>query len=128
MVLLDTHTFVWLASDLKMLSPKARQTIDKADNLYLSSASVWEVGLLVKKGRLTLPLEASEFVERAVKQHGIMEIPIDGTIALASVGLPMIHNDPFDRVIVATARIYRMSIVSKDQVIPTYPRTKVLWE
>jgi len=128
MLLLDTHAFVWLASAQKNLSLRAKQAIlQNADELYISSISALEIAILVKRNRLRLPVGAGEFVERALQQHGIYEIPVDRRVAIASTSLPDIHNDPFDRIILATALLKDMSILSKDRVIPKYNDVKVIW-
>lgn len=128
MLLFDTHALVWLASTPKNLSDRARHAIRQhSDELYLSSISALEIAILAKRNRLSLPVAVEEFVDRALRQHGIHEIPLDRQIAIASTRLPDIHNDPFDRVIIATAQLNGMSILSKDQIIPQYPEVKVVW-
>jgi PIN domain nuclease of toxin-antitoxin system len=128
MLLLDTHAFVWLASDSTRLTQDAKQAIrTHADDLHLSSISALEIGLLVKRERLDLPVAPGAFIERALEQHGVEEVMVDREIALASVGLPDLHNDPFDRIIIATALAGGMSILTKDTVIPTYPGVKTIW-
>lgn len=128
MLLLDTHVIVWLASAQKNLSLRVKQAIrQNAEELFISSISALEIAILVKRNRLRLPVGAGEFVERALKQHGIHEIPVDRQIAIASASLPDIHNDPFDRIILATALLNGMSILSKDRVIPQYRDMKVIW-
>lgn len=128
MLLLDTHAFVWLASAPKELSPPARRAIqENADNLYISSISALEIAILVKRKRLSLPLDPAEFIDRALRQHGIREIPLDRSIAIASTRLPDIHNDPFDRIMVATAQLNGMSIVSRDRILRSYPEVKIIW-
>jgi PIN domain nuclease of toxin-antitoxin system len=128
MLLFDTHALVWLASTPKNLSARARHAIQQhSDELYVSSISALEIAILVKRNRLSLPVAVEEFVDRALRQHGILEIPLDRQIAIASTRLPDIHNDPFDRIIIATALLNGMSILSKDQIIPRYPEVKVVW-
>jgi PIN domain nuclease of toxin-antitoxin system len=128
MLLFDTHAFVWLASDPKELSLPAKRAIqDNADSLYISSISALEIAILVKRNRLVLPLEPAEFIDRALKQHRIHEIPVDRSIAIASTVLPDVHNDPFDRIIIATARLNGMSIVSRDRLLRSYPEVEIIW-
>jgi PIN domain nuclease of toxin-antitoxin system len=128
MLLLDTHAFVWLASDPAQLPPTARGAIcQEAARLFLSSISALEIGLLIKRGRLELPLSPSEFIARALAHHGIHEIPVDHEIALASTALPDLHNDPFDRILVATAQARNLRLVSKDAQLTRYPGTRVVW-
>ena len=128
MLLLDTHAFVWLASAPEELSPRARRAIrENAGHLYISAISALEIAILVKRNRLSLPLLPDEFIRRALKQHNLHEIPVDRSIAITSTMLPDLHSDLFDRIIIATARLERMSILTKDRVIPRYPDVKVIW-
>jgi PIN domain nuclease of toxin-antitoxin system len=126
-LLLDTHAFVWLASDQSKLPEAAKEAIASSDAVYLSSATPWEIGLLVKRGRLELPLHTSEYVSSAMEQHITDEIPIDRHLAIRATELPEIHNDPFDRVLVATAIGHDLVLVTRDEVIPTYPEVRTLW-
>ena len=128
MLLLDTHAFVWLASDPSQFPVRAQAVLKKnASRLFLSSISALEMAILVKRRRLTLPLEFPAFWERALDRHGIGEIPVDWRIAQHSVQLPDVHNDPFDRIIVATAQLHNLTILSKDRTLPSYPDTVVVW-
>lgn len=129
MLLLDTHAFVWLASAQDALPLRAKEAIrGHAGRLYLSSISAVEIGILVKRERLLLPVPPAQFLEKALRQHGVIEVPIDRHIALAAVALPGIHTDPFDRIIIATAHLHRMAILSRDRIMPTYPHTDVIWD
>ena len=128
MTLLDTHVFVWLASDQGALSAAAHAAIKKdRDSLFISVVTAWEVALLQKKGRLFLPLPAEEFMQRALRHHGVQELQLQRKIAVAGVSLPDIHNDPFDRILVAEALHHKCRIVTKDEKIPLYPGVKAIW-
>ena len=128
MLLLDTHAFIWLASNPKELSAAAKRAIqDHAAHLYFSSISALEIAILVKRQRLTLPMEPAAFIERALTHHGVHEIPVDKNVAMVSAALPDIHNDPFDRIIVATAQLNGLAIVSKDGLLRSYPEVKFCW-
>lgn len=128
MTLLDTHTFVWLASDQKELSVKAATAIKKdLASLFISVVTAWEIALLHKKGRLHLALSPAEFVERAIRHHGVQELPLTREISMASVSLPDIHNDPFDRILVAEAIHHGCRLVTKDAKIPLYPGVLTVW-
>ena len=128
MTLLDTHTFVWLASNQKELSAKAAVAIKKdLDSLFISVVTAWEIALLYKKGRLHLALPPPEFVERAIRHHGVQELPLTREVSIASVSLPDIHNDPFDRILVAEALQHRCRLVTKDTKIPLYPGVVTIW-
>jgi PIN domain nuclease of toxin-antitoxin system len=128
MTLLDTHAFIWLASDQTALSPAALTAIKKdRDSLFISVVTAWEVALLQKKGRLFLPLPPEEFLQRALSHHGVQELQIKREIVLAGVALPDIHNDPFDRILVAEAIHHKCRIVTKDEKIALYPGVKAIW-
>ncbi len=128
MILLDTHVLVWLASDPGQLSSVA-QTAIRANpaSLHISVVSAWEIVLLVKRGRLILPLSPDEFLTRAIAHHGLIELPFTRRVAQAAVALPDIHNDPFDRILVAECNARGLSLISRDGVIPRYPGLHVIW-
>ena len=122
MTLLDTHTFVWLASDQKELSAKAATAIKKdLDSLFTSVVTAREIAWLHKKGRLHLALPSLEFVERAIRHHGVQELPLTREVSMASVSLRDLHNVPFDRILVAVALKHRCRLVTKDTKISLYP-------
>lgn len=128
MLLLDTHALVWLASDQSLLTEHGRDVIRRAaGRLFLSAISSLEIALLVKRNRLDLPLRPEQFVAESLRHHGITEIPVDSKIAMAAAALPDIHNDPFDRILAATAIIHGLELLSKDIVLPRYPGLKVVW-
>ena len=129
MLILDTHAFIWLASDQELLAGAAKAAIRaNSENLYISSITAFEIALLVKRERLNLPLAAKEFIERALKQHNIEELLIDRSILLRAASLPDIHNDPFDRMIIASALIHNMPIITKDAKIQKYPGITTVWK
>jgi len=128
MLLLDTHALVWLASDQEQLTSHGKTLIrEAAGRLFMSAISSLEIAILVKRGRLELPLPPEQFVGECLRQHGITEIPLDSAIAMAAAALPDIHNDPFDRILAATAIIHRLELLSKDTVLPRYPGLRVTW-
>jgi PIN domain nuclease of toxin-antitoxin system len=127
-ILLDTHAVVWLASDPKRLSSAARQAvIAHAAALYMSAVSAWEISLLVRSGRLVLPMSPEAFVAHAIDRLSLIELPVSRESAQASVALPPIHNDPFDRVLIAECGLRRLSLISADRVIAQYPGVRVIW-
>ena len=89
--------------------------------------TAWEVALLQKKGRLFLPLPPDEFMQRALMHYGVHELQISREIVMTCVALPDIHNDPFDRILVAEALHNKCRIITKDGKIPLYPGVKVIW-
>ncbi|VGO20093.1 type II toxin-antitoxin system VapC family toxin [Pontiella sulfatireligans] len=129
MLLLDTHTFIWLCMRRDLLPVKLLQLMDdESDGLFISSITATEIGLLVSRGKVSIPRSCKEFLDENLACFGIHEVPIDVEIALASTQLPPIHRDPFDRIIIATAQKFGMTILTKDRTIPTYPKVKAVWE
>jgi PIN domain nuclease of toxin-antitoxin system len=127
-ILLDTHAFIWLASDQRQLSKTALKLLQQPEQTAaISIVTAWEIAILTKRNRLELPVAPDVFVERALGQHHLSELPLSRDVVFASVNLPDIHNDPFDRILVATARAHRMTLISKDKTIARYPDIDVLW-
>jgi len=128
MVLLDTCTLIWLTSDHGKLSTKARRLIrDSVGALYISSMSAFEIGGKSRKGKLKLSLDPRSWFTTALERHGISEIPVDAGIALESTALPGLHNDPVDRIIIATAAEHGLTILTPDRLIGQYDSVKVQW-
>jgi len=129
MLLLDTHALIWLATDLSQLPDTAKSAIRfHASDLHISAISSLEISLLTKGGKLKWGKNPLSFFDRSLKHHGVKEVPIESGIAWRSAQLPAIHRDPFDRIIIATAQTHGMTILTKNRTIPTYPKTKVVWE
>jgi PIN domain nuclease of toxin-antitoxin system len=129
MLLLDTHTFIWLASQREKLSAKVLELIEnELDGLFISSITAVEIGLLSGAGKIDTYGSSEKFIQKNQKLFGIHEIPVDVEIGIASTQLPQIHRDPFDRILIATAQKHNMTILTKDRIIPTYPKVKAVWE
>lgn len=128
MILLDTCTLLWLTSDQSKLSKEAIRVIrENAGCLFISSFSAFEIALKTQKGKLSLPMNARIWFEKVIQFHGIREIPVNSTIAIHSINLPPLHNDPCDRIIIATAKVHTMPIVTCDELISRYQEVKVVW-
>ena len=129
MLLLDTHALIWLATDLSQLTNTAKSAIRfHATELYVSAITALEISLLTKCGKLDWGKKPLVHFQRALEFHCVKEVAIDSGVAWASAQLPAIHRDPFDRIIIATAQMHKMTILTKDRTIPSYPKTKVVWE
>ena len=130
-IVLDTHAWVWWLSNPENLSKKARDRIEKSrknNTINVSSISVWEVAMLVEKGRLKLTMDVMEWVAKSEALPFIHFIPVSNSIALKSIQLPgELHADPADRIIIATAIIQRGTLVTKDDKILNYPHVETLW-
>jgi PIN domain nuclease of toxin-antitoxin system len=119
MILLDTHVFVRYALGSKQLGKRAQVTIERAlgrDELYLSALSFWEIAMLVAKGRLEIETTVPAFRVAALRQ-GILELPVDGEIAIAAGELPPAHGDPADRLLVASAMTRGLTLVTADEAL-----------
>ncbi len=129
MILLDTHAVIWWTLDPEKLSKRAAKLCAQfADTpAYLSSISIWEIGIKIKKGKLHLGISAKEFTDR-LKHTGLVQIvPVDETIWLRSLELDWDHSDPGDRTIVATAQIKNVPVLTKDETIHHFKGAKTLW-
>ena len=128
MLLLDTCTLVWLDSDPALLSASARQEIgNQARSLFVSSVSALELAIKIRKGKLTLPMPLETWFPGVLAAHGIEEIVVDWRVSAATGALPLLHSDPFDRIIIATAKLNNQSIVTPDQLIRAYSDVPVVW-
>lgn len=131
MILLDTHVWVWWMSNPDILSEPAKKAVDEAlENgpALVSSISVWEVALLVAKNRLQLTMDVTDWIAKAERVPFVRFIPVDNTIALRSVTLRgLLHDDPADRMIIATALNKDAAIVTKDKRILRYPHVETIW-
>lgn len=131
MILLDTHVLVWYVGQPKLLSSKTIQLINssvKKKQIIVSSISIWEICLLVKKERLKLTMDLESFVNRLESLPFIRFIPVDNRIFTKSVTLPPpLHDDPADRIIIATALIEGASLVTADKKIQKYSLVRSVW-
>src|SRR5450756_1449269 len=131
MILLDTHAWIWWVSSPAFLSEVAKGIIDGAvteRNIFISVISTWEVAILVSRGRLKLTMSASDWVAASEALPFLKFVPVSNSIALKSVDLPgALHNDPADRIIIATAVSMGAILVTKDEKIRNYPHVKTVW-
>lgn len=128
MFLLDTCVLLWLVMEQEKLSEKAKSTLDRVEEVvFVSAISALEIGLKVQKGKLELPLSVAAWFSESLKLHGLKELPVTSSIAAESALLPAVHRDPFDRILVATARLHNLTIITPDDQIRAYPETRYLW-
>lgn len=125
--LLDTQAFLWADAEPAMLSTRARDAMaDPANRLFLSVASVWEMQIKSQLGKLPLRLPLEQLIREHVG-HGSLEtwqVDLPHVYELSS--LPALHRDPFDRLIVATARLEKVTLISSDPLVQQYP-VNILW-
>ena len=118
--LLDTHVVLWFFDDVvKLLETALRIILDPANEKYVSIASAWEVAIKVGKGNLRFNGGVSRFFD-VIYQNGFELLPITEAQVKWLETLPLIHRDPFDRLLVATAKVERMTILTADENIHQY--------
>lgn len=131
MIVLDTHIWLWWLSNPEKLSQVAAECINhesKDGSIHISSISIWEIAMLVAKGRLELSIDVSDWLAATESLPFINFVPVNNKIALQSVLLPgELHNDPADRIIIATAIAINAPVVTSDKKIITYPLVKSIW-
>ncbi len=126
-ILLDTCTFLWIASGSPRLSKTASTAfLDQANRRFLSASSAWEIGIKHASGRLPLSERPDVFVPRVREASGIESLLIDEESALHAGRLPALHADPFDRMLVAQAIVHGLTILTPDKAIEQYG-VRVLW-
>lgn len=129
MIILDTHIWVWWNHNDSKLTSNHHGLINKerSNGLGISSISLIEITRLVTQNRLILPCALQEWFNIALSQEGVILLSITPQIAIDSYSLPgNFHKDPADRIIVSTARIYDVPLVSVDEKILTYSYVKTI--
>ncbi len=126
-LLLDTHTFIWWDSKPDNLSSQALALCqNRANIVLLSVASVWEMQIKLRLGKLSLNLPLAEVIESQRHTNNIEVLPVTLDHVLALDGLPSHHKDPFDRLLIAQANVEDAVLISGDPVFKGYP-VKLLW-
>ena len=124
-LLLDTHVLLWALSDPSQLAPRVGAAIgDPRNDVYVSAVNTWELVIKASLGRVDLPFaELGDVLE----ETGFTELPVTIPHTLRVRDLPNHHRDPFDRLLVAQALAEKMTLVSADAVVQSYPVT-VMWD
>jgi PIN domain nuclease of toxin-antitoxin system len=126
-LLLDTHIWIWSVLEPQRLSVRVARELTRPDNqLWLSSVSVWELLLLHRKGRIDLEEEAVTWVRKTLDLLQLNEAPltIDVAVEVSAVNLP--HDDPADRFLVASAKVFDLTLVTADKRLIHAPSISVL--
>jgi PIN domain nuclease of toxin-antitoxin system len=125
--LLDTHVFIWWDSEPAKLSARVLQILqDPATTLLLSVASLWEMQIKQQLGKLTLRVPLADIVAGQQQTNGLQVLAVSLEHVLALSGLPTPHKDPFDRMLVAQAKVEGAILLSADAIFAQYPVT-VVW-
>ncbi len=114
--LLDTHVLLWWLADDEALAPDVKELIDTETDVFISAASVWEIAIKQALGKLT----ATSDVYSALDRSGLNELPIRSRHAVEAGGLPPLHRDPFDRMLVAQARCEDLMLLTRDAQLLRY--------
>jgi PIN domain nuclease of toxin-antitoxin system len=119
-LLLDTHVLLWAAGEPDKLSDEALRLIEAPDNeLFFSAASLWEVAIKISLGRSDFAADA-RVLRRGLLDNGYSELPVVSEHAVAIIGLPAIHKDPFDRILIAQAMIEGITLLTADTRVAQY--------
>jgi PIN domain nuclease of toxin-antitoxin system len=127
-IVLDTATWIWRASDPDRLTTSARRAIDEVERVLVSAISVWEVAMLVAKRRIQLDRPVEQWVDIALALPKIQLAPLEPAIAVRSTKLPgQLYPDPADRIIIATALERAVPVITPDERIRSYPHVQSAW-
>ncbi len=116
-LLLDTHIFLWVVKNDRRLSKAIRSKMLNATDVYVSSASIWEMAIKAKLKKLDV--DADQMVE-AIAESGFIELPITVRHTAAVFHLPAIHRDPFDRILIAQAISEPLTFLTADKELKKY--------
>ena len=126
-LLLDTHVFLWLAGAPERLTTRALDACKNRQNpIYLSVVSAWEIQIKSQLGKLTLDDPLAELVREQQAVNGLRILGVDLSHVLELEALPSFHGDPFDRLLVAQARVEDLHLVTSDRKVRRYP-TQSVW-
>jgi PIN domain nuclease of toxin-antitoxin system len=132
-IMLDTHALVWWVAEPKRIPAPARRLLDAAvkarDTIAISSISIWEIAMLVDRGRLKLTIGVDQWIAHVEALPFLRFVPVDNRIALKAVHLgDFPHRDPADRIIVATATGLSATLVSADARIRALDSIDTIWD
>jgi PIN domain nuclease of toxin-antitoxin system len=120
-LLLDTHVFLWYISADPLLPAAFRDAIrDPANEVYLSAASVWEAVIKHALGKLPLPEPPAVYLPRQRVAHRIAPLPVEEAAFVHLAGLPLLHRDPFDRLLIAQALQHTLQLATVDDAVRAY--------
>lgn len=121
-LLLDTHIFLWFISGDNRLPSSMRDAIeDEANDVYLSPVSVWETIVKYQLGKLPLPQAPEIYLPLQRKKHFIASLLLDEPSILRLAKIPLLHRDPFDRMLICQAIEHDLTVVTMDTAITNYP-------
>jgi len=117
----DTHLLLWAAFDPDKVPSKAESLLnDLGNDLFFSAASIWEVAIKTARGQAEFQVNAAR-LRMGLLANGYAEIPVTGAHGAAVAALPMLHKDPFDRLLVAQAGAEGLVLLTSDKILAAYP-------
>lgn len=129
-LLLDTHVWIWYVIGSNEINKLLRKEIAKAiknNNIYIAAISLWEISMLESKRRIILEMPCLEWIKNAIDYTHAQILQLSPEIAVESCNLPdSFHDDPADRLIVATARVEALPIVTRDSRVLEYSKRKYI--
>jgi PIN domain nuclease of toxin-antitoxin system len=129
--LLDTHVLIWALDAPERLPARVAAVLRDPANLPLGVAAItpWEIAMLSARGRLRLGQPVETWLTAALRPEIVSLVPLSPAIAVESCQLPgQFHADPADRLIVATARLHSLTLITADEAIRSYPHLRTLWD
>jgi PIN domain nuclease of toxin-antitoxin system len=114
---LDTNIALWAAAGSRKLTRQATRAIERAESIYVSSVSIWEIGIKVAIGKLEIDVD--NFM-RSLNDRGVEQLPVTWEHARIFSGLPLHHRDPFDRMLIAQAMSEPLILLTHDETLSTY--------
>lgn len=126
-ILLDTCALIALAGQSGEFKKSGRKALSAAREAYVSPVSAWEIAIKLKANKLNLTDPPEDWFKAAIARYHLRELPVTTQLLCSAAILPLIHRDPFDRVIIAIALDYQIPILTSDRIIPTYPGITTIW-
>jgi len=125
--LLDTGVWLWSVGEPARISPRVRDVLaDVSRDVFLSAVTSWEVAIKAASGKLRLPEPPDLYVPRRMASQGLRPLAVSHAHALAVFALPAHHRDPFDRLLIAQAKVEDMTLITADRMFQRYP-VRLLW-
>lgn len=121
-LLLDTHVFLWYVTGNRELPARLQEAIrDPENEVFLSVVSIWEASIKHRLGKLPLPSPPGSYLPLQRERHKIASLAVEEPAVARLDGLPLLHNDPFDRMLISQALEHGLTLVTVDDTVKAYP-------
>jgi len=126
--LLDTHAFIWWISGASQWPASVTEWMSQASgSIWISVASLWEMSIKIRLGKLKMPDPFDRYVLRQIQMNRLEILPVHAPHVFETMKLPMHHRDPFDRLLIAQARIEKLTLISQDEALRAYD-VPMIWK